>query len=105
MGSVHALGRIGTATFSVDLRKGPGHKVTYLDARQHVHFRSLRLGSIRFGRNSATLRGVGLVNGRRVPFVVLAVDHGAHGDMFRIAWGDGRSYGGRLLSGGLTVRS
>jgi hypothetical protein len=103
-GSVHALGRIGSAVFSVDLRKGPGHKVTYLDARQKVRFRSLRLTSMRFGTASATLRGVGLLNGRRTSFVATAVDHGARGDVFRIAWGGGRSHGGVLLKGGLTVR-
>jgi len=55
--------------FSVDLRKGPASKVTYLDAQQHVRFHTLQLGPIRFGTTSATLQGVGLVNGRRVSFV------------------------------------
>ncbi|MCU1676931.1 MAG: hypothetical protein JWM93_1689, partial [Frankiales bacterium] len=103
-GSVHALGRIGSAVFSVDLRKGPGRKVTYLDARQHVHFRSLRLASVRFGKTSAILKGTGLANGRRVTFVATAIDRGKRGDVFRIAWAGGSSHGGVLLSGGLTVR-
>jgi hypothetical protein len=103
-GSVHALGRIGTARFSIDLRKGPGHKVTYADARLRVSFRSLRLASVRFGSNSATLRGTGVVNGRRVPFVAVAIDRGARGDVFRISWSGGLPHGGTLLSGGLTVR-
>jgi hypothetical protein len=102
-GSVHALGRIGSAVFSVDLRKGPGHKVTYVDAKQQVRFRSLSVRPVVFGKASATLKGTGLVNGRRVAFVATAIDHGKRGDVFRIAWGGGRSHGGVLLSGGLTV--
>jgi hypothetical protein len=103
-GSVHALGRIGSAVFSVDLRKGPGHKVTYVDARQKVRFRSLRLSSLRFGTASATLKGVGLLNGKRVSFIASAVDHGKRGDVFRIAWAGGRSHGGVLIEGGLMIR-
>jgi hypothetical protein len=103
-GSVHALGRIGSAGFSVDLRKGPGHKVTYLDLQQQLRFRSLHLRSVRFGTVSATLRGVGLLNGRRERFTATAVDRGKRGDVFRIAWGGGRSHGGVLLTGGLSVR-
>jgi hypothetical protein len=44
------------------------------------------------------------VNGRRERFTATAVDRGKRGDVFRIAWGGGRSHGGVLLSGGLTVR-
>jgi hypothetical protein len=103
-GSVHALGRVGTAVFSIDLRKGPGHKVTYIDARHGLRFRSLSVGSLRFGTASASLKGTGLLNGHRVRFVVSAVDRGSRNDVFRIAWPGGRSYGGVLLTGGLTVR-
>jgi hypothetical protein len=103
-GSVHALGRIGSAAFSVDLRKGPGHKVTYLDRKQGVRFRSLGLRSVRFGTASAILRGVGLLNGHRVRFAATAIDGGRRGDLFRIAWAGGRSHGGVLLTGGLAVR-
>jgi hypothetical protein len=103
-GSVHALGRLGSARFSVDLSKGPGRKVTYVNARQGLDFRSVGLRSLRFGTDRAILKGVGLVNGRRVTFSAVAVDHGRRGDVFRIAWGGGRTHGGALLSGGLTVR-
>ncbi|MDX6472929.1 MAG: hypothetical protein QOK22_1745 [Gaiellaceae bacterium] len=103
-GSVHALGRVGTAVFSIDLRKGPGHKVTYVDARQGVRFRSLSVGSLRFGTASATFNGTGVVNGRRVRFAISAVDRGSRQDVFRIAWGGGAGHGGVLLAGGLTVR-
>jgi len=102
-GSVHALGRLGSAVFSVDLSKGPGGKVTYVDARRSVGFRSLRLRSVRFGEGRAMLNGVGLMNGRRVTFSAVAVDRGTRGDVFRIAWSGGSSHGGVLLSGGLAV--
>jgi hypothetical protein len=102
-GSVQALGRLGSASFSVDLSKGPGRKVTYVDVRRSVDFRSLRLRSVRFGTGRATLNGIGLVNGRRVAFTAVAIDRGTRGDVFRISWGGGRSHGGVLLSGGLAV--
>ena len=103
-GSVHALGRVGTAVFSIDLRRGPGHKVAYVDARQGVRFRALGIGVLRFGPGRATMKGTGLVNGRRVRFAVSAIDGGARDDVFRIAWGGGVGHGGVLLAGGLTVR-
>ena len=102
--TVRGAGSVGSAVFSVDLSKGPGGKVTYADARRSVMFRSLRLRSVRFGTDRATLNGAGLLNGRRVTFAALAVDHGPRGDVFRIAWSGGRSHGGVLLSGGLAVR-
>jgi hypothetical protein len=103
-GSVHALGRVGTAVFSIDLRKGPGHKVAYVDARQGVRFRALTVGVLRFGPAHATLKGTGVVDGRRMRFIVSAIDRGNRDDVFRIAWGGGASHGGVLLAGGLTVR-
>jgi hypothetical protein len=78
--------------------------VLFADSRLHLRFRSLHIASVRFGAHAATLRGNGIANGRRVRFTAVAVDNGARRDVFRIAWGGGRTRGGVLLEGGLTVR-
>jgi extracellular elastinolytic metalloproteinase len=67
-------------------------------------FRALKLTGATFAAHSATLRGVALVNKQRVRFTAVVLDRGVRGDSFRLAWGGGRSHGGTLLSGGLTVR-
>lgn len=95
-------GRVARASFTLDLRKGPGHKVVFRDGR--LRFRSLRVTSVRVHGHAARLAGVGLANGRHVRFAAVAVDHGTHGDVFRVAWGGGPSHGGVVARGGLTVR-
>jgi hypothetical protein len=39
-----------------------------------------------------------------VRFTAVAVDNGARRDVFRIAWGGGRSRGGVLVKGDVTIR-
>ena len=60
--------------------------------------------SERFGKNALSLRGIVSVNGRRVRFAAVLVDHGRKGDVLKGAWNGGRSRGGRGAHGGLTVR-
>ena len=68
-------------------------------------FRSLAVRRVRFGRNAVRLAGVGLVHGRRVPFVAVGVHNALPGvDVFRIAWNRGASFGGVVTSGLLFVR-
>jgi hypothetical protein len=95
---VRAHGRAAGEAFRVDLRRGPVGKVVY------AGFRSTRLTSIRFASHRATLRGVGLLDGRRVRFAAIAVDNGRRDDSFRIAWGGGASHGGAVTRGGVTIR-
>jgi hypothetical protein len=68
-----------------------------------LRFHALQLTSVRFGAHAAAFEGVALVNGKRVRFAAVAVDHGARGDVLKVAWAGGPSRGGRLKSGGLTV--
>jgi hypothetical protein len=90
----------GAARFSIDLGK-----VSYVDATRNVAFSSLKLASVRFGQNTATLKGIGLVNERRVPFTVVAVHNALPGiDVFRIAWSHGASLGGRVVVGSVFIR-
>jgi hypothetical protein len=98
-GVVRGAGGVGTATFRI----GAGNRVTYVDRRHHVSFRSTRV-SVRFGARAARLTGVGVANGRRVGFAAIAVDHGAHGDVFRIDWAQGTSRGGVVLRGNVLIR-
>jgi hypothetical protein len=97
-GVVRALGGVGTATFSI----GAGNRVTYVDARRHIRFSSTHV-SVRFGVQAARLTGTGVVNGRRVTFAAVAVDHGARGDVFRIDWSHGIARGGVLLRGNVLI--
>jgi hypothetical protein len=99
---VRGNGRVGKAAFRVDLRKGHLAKIVYVDKTRHLRFNTLRIASIRFGAKAAKFTGTGIVNGRRVSFVALAVDNGPRNDVFKIGWG-GKSRGGKVVRGGVTV--
>jgi hypothetical protein len=101
---VRGVGGVGSARFQIDLSKGHARKLVFVDARRHVTFRSLRVATLRFGKNAARLSGTGVLNRRRVRFAAVAVDHGARKDIFRISWAGGASRGGLVVKGGLTVR-
>lgn len=90
----------GAARFSIDLGK-----VSYVDVTRNVAFSSLTLASVRFGQNTATLKGIGLLNHRRVPFTVVAVHNALPGvDVLHIAWSHGASLGGRVVEGSIFIR-
>ena len=99
-GSVRGLGRSARAAFRVDVSSS---KALLTWRQKGSTFRSLRLTSARFGARAATLAGVAVLDGKRVRFTAALVDNGAKGDVFRIAWA-GKTLGGPLLQGGLTVR-
>jgi hypothetical protein len=99
-GSVRGLGRSARAAFRVDVSSS---KALLTWKQKGSTFRSLRLTSARFGARAATLAGVAILDGKRVRFTAALVDNGAKGDVFRIAWA-GKTLGGPLLRGGLTVR-
>jgi hypothetical protein len=92
-----AAGRFRTATFTIGART-----LVYTDRKHHVVLRA-PIGTVRFGATAARITGFARVNGKRVRFAAVAVDHGKKGDVFRIAWNGGPSHGGRLRSGGITV--
>lgn len=100
--TVHGTGftGAGTALFRVDLGK-----VVYIDPARRLRFTSLSVGSARFVENSATLRGIGLLNHRRVAFTAVGVHNELPGiDVFRISWNHGAGHGGRVVRGSLFVR-
>jgi hypothetical protein len=101
---VRGQGFTGSALFRIDLGR-PAAKVLYVDAARRVTFRSVSLGSVRFVDNTATLKGVGMLNHRRVPFTAVAVHNQLPGvDVFRIAWSHGADHGGRVVRGSLFIR-
>jgi hypothetical protein len=102
-GVVRGRGGAGSVVFQLDLSRGPGNKLVVQDVLHGVRFHSLRLASIRFGDHSARIAGVGVLDGARVPFVAVAIDNGARGDVFRIAWRHRASLGGVLVSGNVLV--
>lgn len=90
-------GRLGSATFTIGATT-----LVYVDRRHHLVLRA-PIGSVRFGTIAARITGVARVNGKRVRFAAVAVDHGKRGDVFRIAWGGGPSHGGRVRKGWITI--
>ncbi|HET7572543.1 MAG TPA: S53 family peptidase [Gaiellaceae bacterium] len=102
-GTVRVRGSRRTATFSLDFRRGHGHKVVYRDRTHRLRFRSLRILQTRYGTHFVLVKGLGILNGRRVRFTARAIDRGAHGDVFRIAWTHGHARGGTLLHGSVIV--
>ncbi|HET7567917.1 MAG TPA: hypothetical protein VFJ91_07995 [Gaiellaceae bacterium] len=102
-GTVRVRGTKAAATFWVDFRRGPTRKVVYVDRRHRVSFHSTRLVSVRYSGRTALVKGFGRVNGRLVHFTVRVIDRGARGDVFRIGWTHGRSRGGTLASGSVTI--
>jgi hypothetical protein len=68
-----------------------------------LRFHALQLTSVRFGTHAATFKGTALLNGKRVRFSAVAVDHGVRGDVLKVSWNGGPSRGGKLRSGGLAV--
>jgi hypothetical protein len=92
------------ARFTIDLKAGPGHKVTYVDRATGLSFRSLDLASVTYTRNAVKIAGLGLVGGKRVHFTVVATDNKATGvDAFKISWDHKASHGGNVASGNVRI--
>jgi hypothetical protein len=99
--AVRARARTGVATLVVDLRHGPATKVVYRDVQAKLRFHSLRVASIQVQDHTATLRGVGVQNGKRVSFRVVLVD--AARDSVRVQLG-GYARTATVVKGFVTVR-
>jgi hypothetical protein len=92
------------ALFSVNFKKGPGHKVVYNDGKAGIYFRSLHLSSVTLVRNAVKIVGLGTVQGKRVHFTAIATDHNsAAGDWFTISWDHQAAHGGKVLSGNIRI--
>ena len=88
------------ARFTINLKAGPGHKLTYIDQATGLNFRSLHLASVVFTRSAVKITGLGFVGGQRVHFTAIATDNKATGvDAFKISWNHKASHGGSLASG------
>jgi len=101
------------ATFRVDFRLGPGHKLSYVDRATGVTFRAKTITFVNYTNvNQAEtsgwavkIKGMGWANGKLVPFTAIAIDHPAPlgTDIFRISWDRGASLGGKLQFGGIKI--
>lgn len=98
-GTTATLGR-----FEINLRAGPTQKITYTDATTGLRFHSVSLSGLTFTRSAVKITGIGIANGERVHFTVLASDHPASVDGFRISWNHQASHGGNVLTGNVHVR-
>jgi hypothetical protein len=107
---VVALGTIRStdaarAAFHVDVFQNKSGKVTYLDPRGGIRFRSTKIASVRMPGRAATISGTGLNGSRRASFTATITDRGAGRlDSFGIRIGSYRR-SGRLLSGNASIRS
>jgi hypothetical protein len=98
--TVRGTGLAGRALFRIDTVK-----VLYVDSIRKLTFTSLKIGSVLFVDNKVTLRGVGLLNHRRVPFTAVGVHNELPGvDVFRISWNHGAGLGGRVVTGSVFIR-
>jgi hypothetical protein len=95
---VTSLGR-----FEINLKAGPTHKVVYYDAFTGLSFHSLSLTTLSYERSAVKINGIGMVNGKRVSFTVIATDHPAYTDAFKIAWNHMAAHGGNLINGNVHV--
>lgn len=92
------------ATFNVNFKAGPGHKVTYVDRTTGISFRSLNLSAVKLVRNAVKISGMGLVNGMRVHFTAIATDHNTpSGDWFTIDWNHMAAHGGKVMLGNIRI--
>ena len=92
------------AIFQVDLSKGARGKVVLVDRRTKRRFHTLSVSRVSFTARAATIRGTGLLNGRRVAFTAVLTDNGAAvRDVFVLRAGTLR-VSSKLVSGNITVR-
>ena len=107
--SVRAAGTVKDMTtqtyakFQINLRAGPGHKIVYTNPYTETTFRSVRLTSSSFTADTAKFNGIGMLNGERVPFQVIAVAHPRTTGVFKIAWNGMAGHGGNVTFGRIRV--
>jgi hypothetical protein len=98
--TLRGSGATATALFAVQK-----NRLVFVDKTKSLRFQSLHVGTVRFGVNDATLKGVGLLNGRRVGFTAVAVHNALPGvDLIRVSLGNRASLGGRVLKGSIFIR-
>lgn len=98
--TIRGGGSTATARFTVRT-----NRLVFVDLRRNIRFRALKIGSVSFGLNDATLKGVGLKNGKRVAFTAVGIHNATPGvDVLRISFGRGPSLGGRVLEGQVFIR-
>ena len=103
-GTVLANGTFGSkAMFTIDF-KSPQTQVVFAGKNRAMHFRSTTVSSAVVLPYVVKLSGTGVSNGRTVHFVAIATHHPSPtGDWFKISWGGGPSYGGKLVSGSVHI--
>ena len=103
-GTVLASGTVGPrAAFALDF-ESPTTLVRFTDAKAKIHFRSSKVDSAVILPYVVKLSGMGTANGKLVHFVAIATHHPSPtGDWFKISWGGGPSYGGRVMTGAVKI--
>ena len=94
--------KVATAFFSIDFTAGPGHKLEFVDVGHDLDFHAVRFTSAAWTKTRVRFTGIGVENGKQVPFVATAVE-GATRDSFFIAWNHEARRGGTLETGSVTI--
>ena len=103
-GTVLANGTLGPrAAFALNF-DSPTTLVRFTDAKAKIRFRSSKVDSAVILPYVVKLTGMGIANGKSVHFVAIATHHPSPtGDWFKISWGGGPSYGGKVMTGAVKI--
>lgn len=102
--SVFGDGLVGGANFSLDLGQHAGARVIYYDPAQRLLFHDRTISKVVWGTNSVRIAGIGTLNGKRVTFVILAVDGGdTSNGIFTLSVNGRAALGGSVAEGAVTI--
>lgn len=102
--TVFGDGLVAGADFSLDLGQRAGARVIYYDPGQRLLFHDRTISKILWGTNSVRVTGIGTLNGKRVTFVIFAVDGGdTSNGIFTLSVNGRAALGGNVAEGAVTI--
>lgn len=97
-------GLVAGADFSLDLGQHAGARVIYYDAAQRLLFHDRTIAAVHWGTNSVRIAGIGTLNGKRVSFIIFAVDGGdVSNGIFTLSVNGRAALGGSIAAGAVTI--
>ena len=102
--TVFGDGMVAGANFSLDLGQHAGARAIYYDPGQRLLFHDRTISKVLWGTNSVRVTGVGTLNGKRVTFVIFAVDGGdVSNGIFTLSVNGRAALGGPVAEGAVTI--
>ena len=97
-------GLVAGADFSLDLGQHAGARAIYYDPAQRLLFHDRTISKVVWGTNSVRITGIGTLNGKRVTFVIVAVDGGdTSNGIFTLSVNGRAALGGSVTEGAVTI--